>query len=115
MVRKPQGMTTEGTEEHRGETLCTLRLAGSPQSVPADGIITSSSTVLSAGKTSVFTSACATVSGCIIFLRGASGQSVFQIAVSVAPGRSAITRIPFSRSSSRSVLVNPSAPCFEAL
>src|SRR5947208_16076093 len=33
-------MTTEGTEEHRGETLCTLRLAGSPQSIPADGIIT---------------------------------------------------------------------------
>src|SRR5438132_13446305 len=108
-------MTTEGTEEHRGETLCTLRLAGSPQSVPADGIITSSSTVLSAGKTSMFTSACATVSGCIIYLRGASGQSVFQLAVSVALGRSAITRIPFARSSSRSVLDNPRAPGFDAL
>src|SRR3989442_8791 len=56
-----------------------------------------------------------TVSGSIIVLRGAAAQGMFQIAVSVAPGRSAITRIPFSRSSSRSVLVNPNAPCFEAL
>src|SRR5256885_1861967 len=85
-------MTTKGTKEKKGENLCTLRLAGRPPNGPADRMITSSSTVLSAGKISAFTRACATVSGCIIFLRGASGQSVFQIAVSVAPGRSAITR-----------------------
>ena len=34
------------------------------------------------------------VSGDIILMRGASGHSVFQISVSVAPGRSPITRIP---------------------
>ena len=48
-------------------------------------------------------------------LVGASGQNVSQMDVSVAPGSSAITRILFSRSSSLRVLVNPSAPCFEAL
>jgi len=84
-------------------------------SVPALGRMVNSSTVLSAGRFRAFTTASATVFGDIIFFRGASGQNVFQIAVSVAPGSNAITRIPCPRSSSRSVFVNPSAPCFEAL
>ena len=61
------------------------------------------------------TTARATVSADIIFFLGAFGQSEFQIAVSVAPGIRAITRMPFGRNSSRRVLVNPSAPCFDAL
>src|SRR6266705_6900858 len=84
-------------------------------SVPALGRIANSSTVLLAGSTSAFTTAVATVSGANIFFRGASGQSVFQMSVSVAPAISAITRIPFGRNSSRKVFVNPRAPCLEAL
>src|SRR5712691_10341581 len=75
-------------------------------SVPALGRIANSSTVLLAGSTSAFTTAVATVFGTIIFFRGASGQSVFQMSVSVAPGMSAITRMPFGRNSSRKVFVN---------
>ena len=74
-----------------------------------------SSTVLCGGTFNAAIRACAITAGGIIFFRGALGHSVFQMAVSVAPGRSAITRIPWSRSSSRSVFVNPSAPCLEAL
>ena len=53
------------------------------------------------------------VSGEIILPRGAFGQSVFHIFVSVAPGSRAITRILRGRSSSRRLLVKPNPPCFE--
>src|SRR5215472_2364614 len=81
---------------------------------PVVGCSLISSTVLFSGRDSAHTSAVATVSGDIIFLRGASGHSAFQMSVSVAPGMSAITRIPFGRSSSRKVSVNPRAPYLEA-
>jgi len=93
----------------------TLRLDRRPYRVPAVGKMVSSSTVLSSGRVSALTNACATVSADIIFLRGASGHSVSQMSVSVAPGNSAITRMPVDRNYSRSVFVRPSAPCFEAL
>jgi hypothetical protein len=110
--RRASAASTLNPEEHAVFCCCrTLSL----YSVPALGKIVSSSTVLSVGTKSAFTTACATVFGDIIFFRGASGQKVFQIAVSVAPGRSAITRMPCPRSSSLRVFVNPSAPCLEAL
>ncbi len=68
-----------------------------------DGSVTASST------------ARATSSGSTIFSRGASGQNCCQMSVSTAPESKAITRIPFSRSSMRSVLVKPRAPDFDAL
>ena len=80
-----------------------------------DGAMVRLSTVLFSGKSNAAIKAFATVCGDIIFVRGAVGQRVLQISVSVAPGNRAITRIPFGRSSSRSVLVRPRAPCLEAL
>src|SRR5690349_15661572 len=82
---------------------------------PPGGKILISSTTLSRGSFRALTTASATADAGIIFFRGASGQNVFQIAVSVAPGRSAITRIPLFLTSSRRVLVKPSAPYLDAL
>src|ERR1035438_4001348 len=81
---------------------------GQLYSVPPEGRTTIFSTVVFSGKRSAFTTVLATLSADIILRRGACGHSVFQIAVSVAPGISAITRIPFGLSSSRRVFVNPS-------
>ena len=53
--------------------------------------------------------------GDIMRRRGASGQNCCQIAVSVAPGRSATTRMPRGRSSSRRVSVKASRPRLEPL
>src|ERR1700678_108577 len=83
--------------------------------VPIEGRTTSFSTVVSSGSSSASMTVRATASGDIILRLGAFGHSVFQIAVSVAPGRRATTRIPFGLNSSRSVLVKPRAPCFDAL
>src|ERR1700704_6043781 len=83
--------------------------------VPLEGITTIFSTVVFSGNRSASTTVRATVSADIILRLGAFGHSVFQIAVSVAPGMRAITRMPFGLNSSRNVLVKPSAPCFDAL
>ena len=72
------------------------------------------SIVVFSGKSSASTTVRATVSADIILRLGAFGHSAPQIAVSVAPGMRAITRMPFGLNSSRTVLVNPRAPCFEA-
>src|SRR4051812_19207183 len=72
------------------------------------------STVALGGSRMAAKIAWATLSGDIILRRGAWGQRVFQISVSVAPVCPPMTRIPRGRSSSRKVLVKPSAPCFEA-
>src|SRR5260370_23703280 len=84
-------------------------------SVPLEGITTIFSTVAFSGNRSASTTVRATVSADIILRLGAFGHSVFQISVSVAPGMRAITRLPFGLNSSRNVLVNPRAPCFDAL
>ena len=86
-----------------------------PYSAPVEGITTIFSTVVLAGKRSASTTVRATVSGDIILRLGALGHIASQIAVSVAPGMRAITRMPFGLNSSRNVLVNPRAPCFDAL
>src|SRR5258708_4134009 len=86
-----------------------------PYRVPVEGRTTIFSTVVLSGSRRASTTVRATVSADIILRLGAFGQSVFQIAVSVAPGIRAITRMPFGLSSSRSVLVKPSAPCLDAL
>src|ERR1700680_2092964 len=82
--------------------------------VPEVGRISSVSTVAREASVSVQTTAFATVLGDIILRRGACGHSVFQMAVSVAPGRRPMTLIPLGRNSSRRVLVKPSAPCLDA-
>jgi len=74
-----------------------------------------SSMLVSSGVFKAAMTAFAMDSGRIIRFRGAPGQKVFQMAVSVAPARSAVTRIPFSRNSSLRLLVKPSAPCLDAL
>ena len=84
-------------------------------SVPLAGITTIFSTVVFSGKSRATTTVRATVSADIILRLGAFGHNVSQIAVSVAPGIRAITRMPFGLNSSRKVLVNPRAPCFDAL
>src|ERR1700676_5515166 len=81
---------------------------------PPVGRISMVSTVAFGGSMMAFTTAAAMVAADIIFLRGACGQNEFQMSVLVAPGMRAITRMPLGRSSSRRVLVRPSAPCFEA-
>src|ERR1019366_9622997 len=86
-----------------------------PYSVPLEGITTIFSTVVFSGKSRALTTIRATVSADIILRLGAFGHSACQIAVSVAPGIRAITRMPFGLNSSRKVLVNPRAPCFDAL
>src|ERR1700704_4076939 len=83
--------------------------------VPDVGRISSVSTVAREASVIAHTTASATVLGDIILRRGACGHSVFQMSVSVAPGRRPMTLIPFGRNSSRRVLVKPSAPCFDAL
>src|SRR5216683_5520634 len=84
-------------------------------SVPLEGITTTFSAVVFSGKSSTSITVRATVSADIILRLGAFGHSVSQIAVSVAPGIRAITRMPFGLNYSRNVLVNPRAPCFDAL
>src|SRR6266853_2928513 len=84
-------------------------------SAPTEGITTIFSVVVFCGNKSALTTVRATVSADIIFCLGAFGQSEFQMAVSVAPGIRAITRMPLGRNSSRNVLVKPRAPCFDAL
>src|SRR5712692_148130 len=107
-----RGMRTVDLQSSGQRQLCIVLLA---YKVPAVGRISRFSTVALAGRRIAPMTAWATVAGDIILLRGASGQSVFQISVSVAPGSRPITRIPFGRSSWRRVLVKPSAPCFDAL
>src|SRR5436305_4913747 len=85
------------------------------QRVPAVGRISKVSTVVLGARRIASRTACATVPGEIILRRGAWGQRVFQISVSVAPGCTPITRMRRVRNSSRNVLVKPSAPCLEAL
>ncbi len=106
VLRRPQEkpFTTGDTEEH-----------GVNHNRPAVGRISRVSTVEFGGSRIALTTAAAMVAGDIIFFRGACGQKLFQISVLVAPGMRAITRIPFPRSSSRRVLVRPSAPCLEAM
>src|ERR1019366_4567978 len=82
---------------------------------PLEGRTTIFSTVVFSGKSRASTTVRATVSADIILRLGAFGHSACQIAVSVAPGIRAITRMPFGLNSSRKVLVNPRAPCFDAL
>src|SRR5216684_3771419 len=83
--------------------------------VPEVGRISSVSTVARESSVIAQTTASATVFGDIILPRGASGHSVFQMSVSVAPGSSPMTLIPFGRNFSRRVFVKPSATCFDAL
>src|ERR1019366_5908266 len=105
-------LSAAGDPANRGST----ETSSTPRySVPFEGITTTFSTVVFSGKSSASTTVQATVSADIILRLGASGHSVFQSTVSVAPGMRATTRIPFGRNSSRKVLVNPNAPCFDAL
>src|ERR1035441_2002452 len=94
----------------QGRGFAASKLNSGPYSVPTVGITTIFSTVVLSGTSSALTTVPATVSAEIILRRGALGHNLFQIAVSVAPGMSAITRIPFGLNSSRNVSVNPRAP-----
>src|SRR5205085_676982 len=82
--------------------------------VPATGPIINSEITVPSGTLMACKTASATVAGGTMRSRGASGQNCCQMSVLTAPGISATTRIPRSRTSSRNVSVNPRAPNFEA-